>query len=182
MNVRDPAYLSRRRQNIWNCDTENDMPTNFCPEDHLAPASAQGIAAFEAAHRILLPPSYKEFLATQNGGSPEPSLCVWEGNGDLVSHFYGIHDGPEWTRLDVAVNQFGHDLSEFLPIAVSNGGNYFLLCLAGHDIDAVYFWDHELEDMDPPTFTSIIRVASSLQEFIDSLQHEPPEDLEQLYQ
>jgi hypothetical protein len=72
--------------------------------------------------------------------------------------------------LSYAVEQFGHDLSQFLPIAISNGGNYFLLRLAEPDRGAVYFWDHEREGSDPPTFDSLIRIADSFSSWLDGLR------------
>jgi len=49
------------------------------------------------------------------------------------------HCPREWKRLNHAIEWFGHDLSIFLPVAVSNGGNYFLLRLAEPGRGAVCF-------------------------------------------
>ena len=84
-------------------------------------------------------------------------------------HVYGIHQGAEWKRLSYAIEQFRHDLSRFLPVAISNGGNYFLLRLAEPDRGAIYFYDHELEGSDPPTFDSLIRISDSFSSWLGRL-------------
>jgi hypothetical protein len=55
-------------------------------------------------------------------------------------------------------------------VAISNGGNYFLLRLIEPNRGAIYFWDHELEDPSPPTFEEIIRVSSSFDGWLESLE------------
>jgi SMI1-KNR4 cell-wall len=45
------------------------------------PLGEQRLAAFEAAHRLTLPPDYRHFLLAHNGGRPRPG-CVnlrWHG-------------------------------------------------------------------------------------------------------
>ena len=149
------------------------MPMNiaFDSNEDCAAASAETIAAFERAHSIILPSDYRAFLSSSPGGGPNPTFCSFGGTkGDFVAHVYGIHTGAQWKRLSYAVEQFGHDLSRFLPVAISNGGNYFLLRLTEPDRGAVYFYDHELEACDPPTFDSLIRVSDSFSSWLDSLR------------
>jgi hypothetical protein len=146
------------------------MNVAFDRNEDCAIASAEAIAAFEQERGVILPTDYREFLSTSPGGSPTPDWCRFGRGGDVVAVVYGIHQGAKWKRLNDAVEEFGHDLSGFLPVAVSNGGNYFLLRLTEPGSGAMYFWDHELEGFDPPTFDSVIRVSDSFSSWLDSLR------------
>ena len=146
------------------------MNVAFDKNEDCAVASTEAIAAFERERGVVLPADYRGFLSSSPGGSPTPHLCSFGRGGDLVAYVHGIHQGAQWKRLSYAVEQFRHDLSRFLPVAISNGGNYFLLRLAKPDRGAVYFYDHELEACDPPTFDSLIRVSDSFCSWLDSLR------------
>ena len=102
-----------------------------------------------------------------------PRWSSFGSDGDWVAYIYGLHDGAEWKRLSHAVEWFGDRSFTFLPIAISNGGNYFLLRLVQPGRGTVYFWDHELEGSRPPTFQSVIRVSDSFGSWLDSLQGDP---------
>jgi hypothetical protein len=149
------------------------MNIAFTKNEDCAIASNEAIAAFERGSNVALPGEYRDFLSRLCGGSPMPRWSGFGRAGDFVAHIYGIHHGAEWKRLSYAIKQFGHDLSAFLPVAVSNGGNYFLLRLAEPDAGAVYFWDHELEGSRPPTFESLIRISDSFSAWLDSLREDP---------
>jgi hypothetical protein len=152
------------------------MKMAFTRDEDCIPATEAIIAAFEVEHGIALPPDYRTFLASSGGGYPTRDWSPFESTGDFVAHIYGLHQGKEWKRLDYAVREFGHDLSQFFPVAVCNGGNYILLRLAEPDRGAVFFWNHELEESTPPTFEEIIRVSSSFSEWLDSLE-EPKDEI-----
>lgn len=152
------------------------MPMNvtFDGNEDCDAASAEAIAAFERECGVNLPTDYRGFLSSSAGGSPTPDWSSFgDRDGDFVMYVYGIHQGAHWKRLSYAVEQFRHDLSRFLPVAVSNGGNYFLLRLTEPDRGAVYFYDHELEGFDPPTFDSLIRISDSFSSWLDSLREVP---------
>ena len=142
----------------------------FAKNEDCAVASNDSIAAFEREHGVTLPPDYREFLSSSRGGSPTPRWSSFGRDGDFVMYVYGIHQGAQWKRLSYAVEQFRHDLSRFLPVAISNGGNYFLLRLSEPDRGAVYFYDHELEGFDPPTFESLIRISDSFSSWLACLR------------
>jgi hypothetical protein len=146
------------------------MSIAFTMNEDCVVASEESVGAFERERDIVLPSDYRAFLLNSPGGSPVADWSGFGKNGDFVSFIYGIHQGAEWKRLSYAIAQFGHDLSAFLPVAVSAGGNYFLLRLKGPDRGAIYFWDHELEDFRPPTFDSLIRISDSFQSWLGSLQ------------
>lgn len=145
----------------------------FTKNEDCAAASAEVIDRFEQDRGVALPAEYRAFLLSSPGGLPVPRWSRFGRDGDFVAHVYGLHNGAEWKRLSYAIHWFGHNLSVFLPVAVSNGGNYFLLRLAEPDRGAVYFWDHELENSKPPTFESLIRVSDSFRSWLNSLQKDP---------
>ena len=150
------------------------MSVAFIGNEDCSVASERAIAAFEQERNLALPPDYRKFLLSSRGGCPERRWSSFGGrNGDFVAHVYGLHRGAEWKRLSYAIKEFGHDLSTFLPVAVSNGGNYFILRLKKPNRGAVYFWDHELEGFEPPTFDSLIHVSDSFSSWLDSLEEDP---------
>jgi hypothetical protein len=145
----------------------------FTNNEDCAPASAEAIAKFEQENSLTLPSDYRVYLSNSAGGLPNPRWSAFGKDGDFVAHIYGMHHGAAWKRLSHGIDSFGHDLSIFIPVAVSNGGNYFLLRLAEPDRGAMYFWDHELEGFRPPTFESVIRVSDSFGSWLNSLQKDP---------
>jgi hypothetical protein len=149
------------------------MKVAFDRNEDCSAAPAEAIAAFERERGVILPPDYRKFLSNSPGGCPNPDWSSFGKDGDVVMYVYGIHQGAQWKRLSYAVEQFGHDLVQFLPVAISNGGNYFLLRLAEPDRGAMYFYDHELEGFDPLTFESLIRVSDSFSAWLDRLREIP---------
>ena len=149
------------------------VPTTFGQDEDIVPASEELVSLFEMQNGVSLPTDYRDFLLRVNGGAPDRDMCDWGENGDFAATFFGIHQGAEWKRLDFAISSFGHDLSQFLPIAESNGGNYFVLKLHPPDQGAVYHWDHELEDVQPVTFKHLTLVAPSFDAFLVGLKRVP---------
>ena len=149
------------------------MSVAFSKNEDCGSATDAAITTFERERGISFPSEYRKFLSSSPGGSPTPDWSSFGRDGDFVAYVYGIHEGVEWKRLSYAIEQFGHDLTAFLPVAVSNGGNYFLLRLVEPDRGAVFFWDHELEDFRPPGFESLIRISDSFSSWLDSLRENP---------
>ena len=138
--------------------------------------SREELAQFEVAHGLKLPGDYRDFILKVNGGMPFPNLCLWPENGDFVAVVYGLNHTDEWMRLGCAISEFDSLSLGYLPVAVSNGGNYFLLRLSHSEAGSIHFWDHELEDVNPITFNHLIRVAPSFSDFINDLVDTPAED------
>lgn len=134
------------------------------------------LVSFEARHGLKLPEDYRNFLLKVNGGMPSPSLCLWPDGGDFVAVVYGFHHAEEWMRLEQAMTEFDVVASGYLPVAISNGGNYFLLSLKEADAGSIHFWDHELEDVDPVMFEELVQVAPSFSHFVNNLVEAPAED------
>ena len=141
------------------------MSVAFTKNEDCAVASRDALAGFEREHGVTLPPEYRDFLLISRGGFPNPCWSAFGRDGDFVAYVYGMHQAAEWKRLSYAIQQFGHDLSVFLPVAVSNGGNYFLLRLIEPDRGA--------EAFRPPTFGAVIRVSDSFSSWLNSLREAP---------
>lgn len=147
------------------------MQLSFTLNEDCVVASEEDIAKFERDRGIVLPTDYRAFLSSFPGGSPVADGSSFGRYGEFVAFIYGIHGGAAWKRLGDAIENLGHDLSDFLPVAVSDGGNYFLIRLSGPDRGAIYFRDNKLEGFRRgPTFDSVIRVADSFERWLESLQ------------
>ena len=84
------------------------------------------LRAFERRLDAILPDDYRAFLLTHNGGCPIPSdfeISAAEG-GDSLHNTYGLHDGPEYARLDLTYEIYRDRLpGSLLAIADDPFGN-----------------------------------------------------------
>ena len=115
-----------------------------------------------------LPPSYRAFLAEQDGGRPIRNTFSFE-QGDReqrsrVASFLGVLPAPGGDLVETA--ELSGDLPEgLLPIAGDEFGNSICIDEDGR----VQFWDHEEE------YGNVSEVAPELQTIIDGLtEPEPP--------
>lgn len=134
---------------------------------------------FEQEHLFIFPTDYRQFLLANNGGEPKPNVIDFRERGeqqsDIVTTFYGIHDGPEWSRLDWNLGIFrGRMPKEFVPITGDPFGNQFLIGVNPPFESRIYFWDHELESDEgtEPTLENMSFVANSFTEFLNLLRDE----------
>jgi hypothetical protein len=148
--------------------------------------SPEAIADFEARWSVVLPPEYKTFLLTSNGGSPTPGsfrVLGWYGHGTSVMFFYGIHEAEKVDRLDLACKVYKERVpADLIPIAYDASDNNICIGWTGERKGKVYFWDHEDEldeDGDLVTdYRNVYLVANSLQEFLDGLMtHEELDEM-----
>jgi cell wall assembly regulator SMI1 len=145
------------------------------------PASADELDAAERelaqlGHRI--PPSYKAFLAVQDGGKPSRSTFRFEQDGrdqdDVVEEFLGVAPvpAPDLNLVRTARLLGSRIPAGVLPIADDPFGNH--ICIDGRDgrDGPVLFWDHEYEG-DPPDEANLYEIAPDLHTFLDALTEEP---------
>ena len=97
--------------------------------DDATDVSESQLQELEKAARCKLPPDYRSFLLSNNGGKPSPSHFNVAQLDDevIVDIFYGI--GVE-EELDIVfwLEELDDDLpSKFLPIATDPGGAVCLL-------------------------------------------------------
>lgn len=138
------------------------------------PLTEERLSRFESAIGQRLPDDYRAFLLEHNGGDPEPAIfAIGEAEGtDVVQEFYGLHDGPDFLRLDRAWE--GHREwvpATLIPIAYDPGGNMICLGVRGEERGTIFVWDHELAPGEGgiETFENITPIAPSFAVFLDSL-------------
>lgn len=146
-------------------------------ENPHGPTSREEIASFEARRKVSLPEEYKAFLLKSNGGSPVPNVFQVPGfhyKDAVLDFFYGIHNREEIFQLDKACDVYaGRIPADLIPIADDPFGNVICLGWKGKRRGKIYFWDHENEG-DEQDYGNVHLVASSLAEFLDTLQEGGP--------
>jgi hypothetical protein len=127
----------------------------------------------DLGHR--LPEDYRRFLAQINGGRPERISFPIQTSGEATNSVV------DWL-LTLNAKERNYTITKFrrayvdriptgvIPIGCDPFGNLILLGTMGKDFGNVYFWDHELENMDEPTWENISFVAKSFTDFEQSLQ------------
>jgi cell wall assembly regulator SMI1 len=122
----------------------------------------------EIGHR--LPADYRAFLLAHNGGRPNPSDFFFPGERDAfdtLHHTYGLHDGPDYFRLDIAYESHKEFIpTTLVPFADDPGGNAYCIGIAGKHSGKVYFWNHEMA-WSPE---GLRLLANSFTEFLQSLK------------
>jgi len=129
----------------------------------------------ELGHRI--PPSYRAFLAEQDGGRPVKDTFTFEQHdreqSSRVAGLLGVEPAPYGDLVRTA-GLVGDIPPGVLPIAADEFGNY--VCLdAREDRDGpVLFWDHE-EGFDDGEVddSNLYEIAPGLQAFLDGLTEKP---------
>ena len=132
------------------------------------------LEAFEKLLGSSLPKDYRQFLIQHNGGKPTPSyfLISDKKGNDAIDHFYGLHDGPRYARLDNAFEVYkGRIPGCLLKIADDPLGNAICIGIKGKYRGKIYFWDHELEGniWQQLLGRHITLVSDSFRNFLDSL-------------
>jgi SMI1-KNR4 cell-wall len=144
--------------------------------DERPPVSAEALAEAEAQLAKLghhIPPSYKAFLAEQDGGDPVRDVFRFRERDrdqqDTIRLFYGIAESPNGDLVDRAGSA---DVpGGLLPIATDAFGNLVVLDGREGRDGPVLFWDHDVGDEE------MHWLAPDLQTFLDGLEedtYEPP--------
>ena len=140
-----------------------------------AGAANLDLEEFERHLGTPLPKDYRDFLAETNGGRPEPSAFMFQQYGrpqkSLVDWFFTL-DATEEQYHVLRENETlsGRIPARLLPIACDPFGNIVLLDLGAKSVGAVYFWDHENENMEgEPYWDNVSYIAASFTAFISSL-------------
>jgi SMI1 / KNR4 family (SUKH-1) len=149
------------------------------------PASAEAFAETEGrlaerGHRI--PPSYREFLAEQDGGRPVKNVFRFEQHdreqSSRVAAFLGVEPAADGDLVGV-VGRVGDIPPGILPIATDEFGNFVCIDTRDDRDGPVLFWDHEEGfDDDDVDFSNLYEIAPDLQTFLDGLTEAPPLDFE----
>jgi SMI1 / KNR4 family (SUKH-1) len=134
------------------------------------------IAKAESRLGLSIPPAYRRFLMTHNGGHPDPSdfkMTTPRGREVVsVRTFLGIDMPEETFGLDYVIETFKDRLPRGLfPVARDPGGNIIALATEGENAGKVYFWDHEGEadEGEPPSEDNLNLVSDSFDSFLKNL-------------
>ena len=124
---------------------------------------------------VRLPEDYRRFLAETNGGRPESSRFAMRTaageNESVVDWFLTLDPVEELYSIPEYRSMYSDRIpGGLLPIACDPLGNLVLLDLGEKAYGSVYFWDHEHESMDEPTWDNIAVVARSFAEFTATLR------------
>jgi hypothetical protein len=154
-------------------------------EEHRPPAPPEALADTErrlAARGHRIPPSYRAFLAEQDGGRPVKDTFYFEQRdrrqSSGVSTFLGAQPRPGGSLTsDLAgvVELVGDIPPGILPIADDEVGNYVCIDTRDGRDGPVLFWDHEEGfDDDEVDFSNLYEIAPDLQTFLDGLTEPEP--------
>jgi len=140
--------------------------------DDERPATTEQLRRAEEVLGVPLPAEYAQFLATRNGGRPEPNVCDLPQARELgvgVALLFGVDRAPESDLLTQHRALLGRVPADRLPVAEAEGGN--LVCLSLRD-GGVDFWDHEweAEEGEDPGEDNLTRIADGFSAFIAALQ------------
>jgi hypothetical protein len=135
--------------------------------------TSQQLAFVENLVGAQLPPSYIAFLMFSNGGCPELDTFCFENEGSheewAVDRFF--HIASDMDSTESVVWNYRHRWpgapKEILPIGRDGGGNLVCLDLSNPVKEKVVLWIHDT------LHHSLLMVANSFEEFIDSLVMNP---------
>jgi hypothetical protein len=136
-------------------------------------ASEEEIRALERWLGAVLPVDYRTFLAEVNGGRPKQRAFEGPtGDGSVVHFFFTLDADGSHYRLYKETKAYAARIPEkLLPIACDPFGNLVLLDLGAKSVGAVYFWEHEQENMDgDPYWDNISFISPSFTAFVEGLQ------------
>lgn len=139
-------------------------------EDGGPPVSEADIVAFENRHCLVLPPAYRNFLLSTNGGHPVPDEIdiVIEGASLRwrLHYFAGLNDPVESCNLDWLMEVTRETRPKYMvPIVGDEAGNHFYLDARPAHVGAIYFGPTP-ENAGPIMFTL---VRPNFDSFIRSL-------------
>ena len=142
------------------------------------PLSPERLARAENTMRVTFPAGYREFMLEHNGGKPSRKDFLFaEETGPYtdssVRTFYPIEDANRLSlesKWDVFCSGEPPRIPrDMIPIAGDSFGNQICIGVSGPRCGHVYFWDHEREDENEPTYRNMHLIARSFTEFLTKL-------------
>lgn len=140
--------------------------------------SEQEIIHFELKLGNSLPIPYRNFLLTHNGARPAfEAISVPKWGNTLLRHFIPLSSQHAYS-LDYYLRTFNNRIPQaFIPLIPDGAGNLFLLGISGKYTGQVWFWYHESDDGEKPTFKNMYKVAPDFPAFIKLIHaHIEPEE------
>lgn len=145
-------------------------------------ARPEDVASLERLIGRRLPPDYREFLQTVNGGWSERSGFPIGRTSSALGDLYPLSNDAYGGGLANELEVFRGRVPPWgIPIGCDQGGNVLVMSLRDEDFGAVFFWDHEKEEeyVDAGGDGPLPRIAGSFSEFVDSLEGDEEDDATQ---
>jgi hypothetical protein len=128
----------------------------------------------ESRMRAKLPPAYRKFLRSHNGGIPTPDLfSTRDGKIDSIVRNFLPLDSDDEESLTSEFEEFTLEKqipSNIIPIAIDPADDRIVLSLFGRDAGSIYYWARGQEP-DPPScsYKYMYLIADSFEEFLSYL-------------
>lgn len=133
----------------------------------------QDLEDFENWMKLPLPPNFRDFLLSQNGGIPEKSIIKVGDKERVVQKLYAItNESKIFTLAHLRKTYKDRIPKNMLPFGDDPAGNLFLMRLDdGESYGNIYFWDHENEaDVEEePSYANVHFIAHTFDEFLSKL-------------
>lgn len=158
----------------WGPRSQGDCSmVEICESNLHGRLSIDRLADFETSLGTRLPDDYRRYLLAHNGGVPTPnSFRLPDGGGSSVSSMYGLHDGPDHTRLDLVRGDYADRIPVWLlPIGNDPGGNELCIDLSEPGRGRIFFWDHETGELQIVAESFAAFIEGHLFEWIDPNEH-----------
>jgi len=109
------------------------------------PIDEAALLRFEQRLSASLPADFREFLVESNGAILSDSAELSDvAGGAALEAIFGLHDGPEYLRLDQMFARLAPLVPPFILVfAADCYANYFGISLHSADFGVIYFLDHE---------------------------------------
>lgn len=144
----------------------------------VAKISNSELSKIEKKLGLKFPEDYKSFIINANGGVPERDMLydfydeVTEiENTSVIRRFYSICNDDYKYNLEKILNTMREEQAiakDMLPIADDPLGNLLCISVGERDYGAVYYLNHEFEDIETG-FLMKSKIADSFSDFINSL-------------
>lgn len=136
------------------------------------PIEERDVAELEASLGRSLATSYRQFLMSNNGGTPDPDCIDVPVFGETdVQVFFGIGRAVDSSCISWNLNTLRERLlNGLVPIASDSGGNLFCLSSRDGDLGAVVYLDLDSVYGDLEAKAPVYPVSSSFEEFVASLR------------
>lgn len=141
------------------------------------PLSIGQIEQFEESLGTPLPPAYRTYLLSQNGGFPTDYLtfhipAISDDRGSvMLGALFGIGRRGSGLDLETQVEELKDVVPQgYIPIGADPGGNLLLLTIGTPFQERIVFWDR-VGFLARTTGWNLFPVAEDINQFLESLRH-----------